>query len=100
MDQFYLKNAALYKSLVNQFNAKSASQTPKEPTGPCNPNMVVAARIRPLSEEDEAAGYPVALHPFSSQNGELDVHDLYNHPRGRPILKVRNTHHRGDGPLC
>lgn len=89
MDRFYLKNATLYKSLVNQFNTKSASQTPKESPGTCNPNMVVAARIRPLSEEDLTTGYPVALFPLSNQNGEVDVHDLYNHPRGKPILKVQ-----------
>lgn len=89
MDRFYLENATLYKTLVKGLNAKSASQTTKVSSGTCNPDMVVSARIRPLSEEDVSAGFPNAIFPLSGQAGEVDIHDLYNHPRGRPVLKVR-----------
>lgn len=92
MDKFYLDNAALYKRLLKEHSTKAASQTPKAVTPKlsetCNPNMIVAARIRPLAEEDVVAGFPNAMFPFPGETGELDVHDLYNHPRGRPVLKV------------
>ncbi|RYP20475.1 hypothetical protein DL765_002774 [Monosporascus sp. GIB2] len=49
--------------------------------------MVVSARVRPLLDEDVAAGFPCAVFPRPAQAGVVDIHDLYNHPRGRPILK-------------
>ncbi|RYP73691.1 hypothetical protein DL769_004162 [Monosporascus sp. CRB-8-3] len=49
--------------------------------------MVVSARVRPLLDEDIAAGFPCAVFPRPAQAGVVDIHDLYNHPRGRPILK-------------
>lgn len=90
MDRFYLDNAALYQTLVRNLNSTiPASQTTQEmPTEAINPDMVVTARIRPLLDEDIDAGFPCAVYPRSGQAGVVDIHDLYNHPRGRPILKV------------
>lgn len=44
-----------------------------------------------MLDEDVAAGFPCAVHPRSAQAGVADIHDLYNHPRGRPVLKVRTV---------
>lgn len=89
MDQFLLENVALYQNLVKRF--KPAMPTPprpaSEPAEIPNPDMVVSARIRPLLDEDIASGFPCALFPRSGQSGVVDVHDLYHHPRGRPVLK-------------
>ncbi|KAH7024664.1 P-loop containing nucleoside triphosphate hydrolase protein [Microdochium trichocladiopsis] len=52
--------------------------------------MVVSARIRPWLDEDRAAGFPNAMFPRSQEQGVVDIHDLYNHPRGRPVLKSYN----------
>ncbi|KAB5526384.1 kinesin motor domain-containing protein [Coniochaeta sp. 2T2.1] len=52
--------------------------------------MVVAARVRPLLDEDTAAGFPRAVFPRSDGTGVVNIHDLYNHPKGRPILKSFN----------
>jgi kinesin family protein 2/24 len=60
-------------------------------TGAASPDIVVSARIRPLLNEDVAAGFPCAVFPRSAQNAVVDIHDLYNHPRGRPILKARRN---------
>lgn len=92
MDQFYLDNAALYQTLVKAVRpppALKAGDTVAETT---SPDMVVGARIRPLLDEDIAAGFPCAVFPRSSQIGMVDIHDLYNHPRGRPILKVSHAY--------
>ncbi|KAI0160542.1 P-loop containing nucleoside triphosphate hydrolase protein [Xylariaceae sp. FL1272] len=81
MEQFLLKNIDLYQSLVK------AVKPPRVPpaTGHTNPEIVVSARIRPLVGED--TGFPCAIFPRSVANGVVDVHELYNHPKGRPILK-------------
>ncbi|KAI1779191.1 P-loop containing nucleoside triphosphate hydrolase protein [Hypoxylon cercidicola] len=52
--------------------------------------MVVSARIRPHLDEDLASGFPCALFPRAGQPNVVDIHDLYNHPRGNPILKSFN----------
>lgn len=51
--------------------------------------MIVSARIRPLSENE---GFPSASFPRANQKNVVDIHDLYNHPKGIPILKAYNIH--------
>lgn len=90
MDQFYLKNATYYQSLVNALNPTLAPRTTRDNAGTGNPNMVVSARIRPVPDEDLVAGFPCAIFPRRTQTGVVDVHDLYNQPRSpkmRPVLK-------------
>ncbi|KAK9416643.1 putative Kinesin motor domain-containing protein [Seiridium unicorne] len=90
MDQFYLNNATLYQSLVKGCTPPPVSRTVTAATGTNSPDMIVSARIRPMLEEDVAAGFPCAIFPRSVHTGIVDVHDLYNHPRGRPVLKSSN----------
>lgn len=92
MDRFYLENAAQYRNMVQAFSTTPVPQAKKSATETTSPEMIVSARIRPLLDEDIAAGFPCAVYPRSAQTGDagvVDIHDLYNHPRGRPILKVR-----------
>jgi kinesin family protein 2/24 len=91
MDRFYLDNAAQYQILVKAFSPKPVPWLPKVATETTSPDMVVSARIRPLLNDDVALGFPCAIFPRSAQPGVVDIHDLYNHPRGRPILKVRQS---------
>ncbi|KAJ4291140.1 hypothetical protein N0V90_010338 [Kalmusia sp. IMI 367209] len=81
MEQFYLNNVAKYHSLIN---ALDPTPKPRVSTGQAGPNMVVGARIRPLSKDE---GFPSAIFPRPIQKNVVDIHDLYNHPRGVPILK-------------
>ncbi|TVY27134.1 Kinesin-like protein [Lachnellula hyalina] len=81
MEPFYLKNVAKYHSLVNKIGP---TLKPRVSTGEAGPNMIVSARIRPLSNDE---GFPSAIFPRSNQENVVDIHDLYNHPRGIPILK-------------
>jgi kinesin family protein 2/24 len=85
MEGFYLKNVAKYHSLVN---ALDPTPKPRVSAGSPGPNMVVSARIRPLSKEE---GFPCAIFPRPMEENVVDIHDLYNHPRGTPILKVRGV---------
>ena len=71
MERFYLKNVAKYHSLVN---ALDPTPKPRESTGEAGPNMVVDARIRPLSKDE---GFPSAIFPRSIQENVVDIHDLY-----------------------
>ena len=104
MDRFYLENAALYQKLVDSFDAAApvphfsrfkataSSRQEVEVEEQRDPNMIVSARIRPMLDDDLDAGFPCAAFPRSSKLEEpqvVDIHDLYNHPRGRPLLKVR-----------
>ncbi|KAK4443545.1 P-loop containing nucleoside triphosphate hydrolase protein [Podospora aff. communis PSN243] len=86
MDQFYLKNVALYGKLVAGFNPPP-SMTSAASLEETTPEMVVSARIRPFLEEDIESGFPCAVYPRAVSSGVVDIHDLYNHPRGRPVLK-------------
>ncbi|KAI0172233.1 P-loop containing nucleoside triphosphate hydrolase protein [Hypoxylon sp. FL1284] len=91
MDQFYLDNATLYQNLVKRLKpAPPTARSAAEPTEVPSPDMIVSARIRPLLEEDLASGFPRALFPRAGQPNVVDIHDLYNHPRGIPILKSFN----------
>ncbi|KAI2620592.1 P-loop containing nucleoside triphosphate hydrolase protein [Hypoxylon sp. NC1633] len=91
MDQFYLDNATLYQNLVKRLKPAPPMARPAvKPTEVPSPDMVVSARIRPLLDEDLASGFPCALFPRPSQLNVVDIHDLYNHPRGKPILKSFN----------
>jgi kinesin family protein 2/24 len=91
MDRFLLDNTVQYQALVKAFSPTPAPGMAKDATGAASPDIVVSARIRPLLNEDVAAGFPCAVFPRSAQNAVVDIHDLYNHPRGRPILKVRRN---------
>jgi kinesin family member 2/24 len=92
MDRFLLDNAAKYRTLVKAFSTTPVPQLAKVATETTSASMIVTARIRPLLNEEVAAGFPCAIFPRSAQTGLVDIHDLYNHPRGRPILKVRRKY--------
>ena len=84
MDQFYLNNVARYHKLIG---ALDPMPKPRIATGTANPNMIVSARMRPLSTDEK---FPCAIYPRSIQRNVADIHNLYNHPSGFPILKVSN----------
>jgi kinesin family protein 2/24 len=106
MDQFYLKNAALYQTYVDKLdptkpqahfaNLPPEAQATKKTENNYTPNMTISVRIRPMLEDDIASGFPRAVytrtHDPSAKHQTVDLHDLYNHPRRpRPLLKS-STH--------
>ena len=107
MEQFYLENSALYEKLLSRHDATKSQphfsrqnapiRTATSITEQGNPDMIATARVRPMLDDDLAAGFPCAIHPQTNQAGvtqAVDLHDLYNHPRGRPTLK--SSQHRLD----
>lgn len=93
MDNFYRTHAALYKTLVGKFNPPRGPQSECVTTELPEASTVVSARIRPLLDEDVVAGFPCAIFPRAKGTGIADLHDLYNHPKGRPVLKVSKHSH-------
>ncbi|KAH7398367.1 P-loop containing nucleoside triphosphate hydrolase protein [Pyrenochaeta sp. MPI-SDFR-AT-0127] len=81
MERFYLENISKYHSLID---ARDPYPKPRISKGEPGPNMIVSARIRPLSEKE---GFPSAIFPRANQKNVVDIHDLYNHPKGIPIMK-------------
>ena len=90
MDDFYLRNASLYRDLVKALKPAPEPRSVTKPLESSSPDLVVTARIRPLLSEDVAAGFPTAIFPRGTET-TVDIHDLYNHPRGMPILKVSRS---------
>lgn len=106
MDQFYLKNAALYQTYVDKLDPTKPeahfSNLPPEAQAKIktidndNPNMTISVRIRPMLEDDITSGFPRAVYPrphdSTAKHQIIDLHDLYNHPRRpRPVLRS-STH--------
>ncbi|WPG98227.1 P-loop containing nucleoside triphosphate hydrolase protein [Acrodontium crateriforme] len=89
MDQFYLKNVGLYQRLVNKYDPTSDAKLICSAETPSS-DLIVIVRIRPLLDDDLAAGFPSAVFPYTANVGAITIHDLYNHPKGRPILKTFN----------
>ncbi|TVY56771.1 Diatom spindle kinesin-1 [Lachnellula cervina] len=80
MNDFYLKNAARYESLVKRLGPAK----PRVSTGEAGSNMVVVIRIRPRSKDER---FPSAIFGRSTQKNVVDLHELHNNPRGGPALK-------------
>jgi kinesin family protein 2/24 len=106
MDQFYLKNAALYQTYVDKLdptkpqahfsNLLPEAQAKIKTIDNDNPNMTISVRIRPMLEDDITSGFPRAVYPrphdSTAKHQIIDLHDLYNHPRRpRPVLRS-STH--------
>lgn len=103
MDQFYLKNAALYQTYVDKVDTTkpqtSLSNQPLQATKEKdndNPYMTISVRIRPMLEDDITSKFPRAVYPrphdSTAKHQTIDLHDLYNHPRRpRPVLRS-STH--------
>ncbi|KAJ9134275.1 Kinesin-like protein [Pleurostoma richardsiae] len=84
-EQFIVEHAARFQSLVSGFKPPSSPRAAAETTAP-NPDMIVSARLRPLLEEETAAGFPAAVFPRKTQAGKIDVHELKRPIRGPPAL--------------
>ncbi|WYZ37205.1 hypothetical protein EsH8_II_000711 [Colletotrichum jinshuiense] len=91
MDDYHIKHTPWYQASVEAFSAKAAKEDLSRPedlnTTP-NPDMVVAARLRPVLEDEVAAGLIRGVFPRDSGNGAVDIHQIRKHikPLGPPTL--------------
>ena len=87
MDEFYIKYAERYRTLIERSEPVAvihAQSSSRQAVG-----LTVCARIRPLFAEEALAGFPQAVFPLLDHNRIIDVHDLHHHPRWLTSLKVR-----------
>ncbi|KAM5342357.1 hypothetical protein ACJ41O_013323 [Fusarium nematophilum] len=87
MEQYILENAQRYQLLVDRFkpDATKARARPGAGSGP-NPDMTIATRLRPMLEEETAAGLLTGAFPRATSPGTVDLHELRRPPRGPPGL--------------
>jgi kinesin family member 2/24 len=94
MEAFYLANVARYQDLIETQKADisraNETESAKVSASSDDSDIIVSARIRPLLADDIAAGFPRAIYVRPYEPEILDIHDLYNYPWGKPILKVRS----------
>ncbi|GKT52272.1 kinesin-like protein KLP2 [Colletotrichum spaethianum] len=91
MDEYHIKHTPWYQASVEAFIAKAMKQDltrPDDPNSTSNPDMVVAARLRPVLEDEVAAGLIRSVFPRKSGNGAIDIHQIRKHikPLGPPTL--------------
>lgn len=97
MDNYILEHATRYKSLVERFDQDTAKKTLSNASKPqtqrdkdlgenTNPDVVVAARLRPLLENELAAGFPQGVFLRDKVSGKFDAHELKRPIRGPPAL--------------
>lgn len=88
MEQFLANNARRFETLVKAFVPPSADDESTSAAASINSDVLVCTRIRPLLEEESSYGFRAAIFPRRVGKGWVDLHDLYNAPRGGPVLKV------------
>ncbi|KAF9874456.1 kinesin motor domain containing protein [Colletotrichum karsti] len=91
MDDYQIKHTPWYEASVAAFAAKAAKQdsaNPEDPDATSNPDMVVAARLRPILEDEASAGLIRGVFTRTSARGAVDVHQIRKHvkPHGPPSL--------------
>lgn len=82
-----LQHAERHKKLVRAFQPSPPTGRPVELVQP-NPDIVVAARIRPLLPHEAGAGIPPGVFTRTTDANTIDLHELRQVVRGPPPLKV------------
>ncbi|KAK2016357.1 P-loop containing nucleoside triphosphate hydrolase protein [Colletotrichum eremochloae] len=91
MDEYHIKHTPWYQASVEAFANKAAKHdlaSLHDPDSTLNPDMIVAARLRPVLEDEVAAGLITGVFPRKSGNGAVDIHQIRKHikPLGPPTL--------------
>lgn len=90
MEQYILEHADRYRMLARSF--KPPGTRAGTGSDAVNPDVTVAARLRPLLNDELSTGMPQGVFLRTSHDGVLDVHELKRPIRGPPALptlKVR-----------
>lgn len=86
MEEFITSNLDRYQWLLDRF--KMQPQPKVTPNSDSSLDNLVCARIRPLAEEEVAAGLPASIFIRSREPGTFDAHELRHAVRGKPVLRV------------
>ena len=87
MERFLLDNAGRYQNLVQRFKPPRQKVNKRQDEG-VSPSISMAARIRPMLEEEVSSGQVVAASPRDGVPGIVDVHELRRVVRGLPTINV------------
>lgn len=86
MEQFILDNAQRFEDLVKRFKPAPVKAKPSDEES--NPDITIAARIRPMMEEEKEEGQLIGVFPRKNLPGTVDLHELRRPVRGPPPLVV------------
>lgn len=86
MDQFLLDNTQAYEKLVGAFKPAAKPQDKKD--GGRNTDIIIASRLRPMLEDEIAAGLVPGVLPRKDDDLNVDLHELRKTVRGTPALNV------------
>ncbi|EFY99447.2 kinesin motor domain protein [Metarhizium robertsii] len=85
MEEFITSNLDRYQWLLDRF--KMQPKPKLTPNSDSSLDNLVCARIRPLAEEEVAAGLPASIFIRSREPGTFDAHELRHAVRGKPVLR-------------
>ncbi|KAK1545112.1 kinesin motor domain-containing protein [Colletotrichum paranaense] len=96
MDEYHIKHTSWYQASVEAFSAKVAKKdlaAAQDPNTTSNPDMIVAARLRPILEDEVYAGLIRGVFPRPNNNGAVDIHQIRKHikPLGPPTLTTTSV---------
>lgn len=87
LEELVFENADRYQTMVSKFKPEPDRKATVE-TAP-NLDMIIGARIRPLSEEEQSLGLYKGVFPRAEKPGTVDIHELKQAVRAKyPMLKV------------
>ncbi|KAI8266868.1 hypothetical protein K4K58_009192 [Colletotrichum sp. SAR11_239] len=91
MDEYHTKHIPWFQASVEAFAAKAAKEDlarPDDPNTTPNPDMIVAARLRPMLEDEISAGLIRGVFTRDNTDGAVDIHQIRKHikPLGPPTL--------------
>jgi kinesin family protein 2/24 len=90
MDQLLLDNAQRFGQLVKSFKPPATKALAKRPP-PADADMVITARLRPMSEDEKESGMVPAVFGRDGAPEIADLHELRKTVRGTPGLTVRSA---------
>ncbi|KAF5133969.1 Diatom spindle kinesin-1 [Metarhizium anisopliae] len=85
MEEFITSNLDRYQWLLDRFKMQPKPKV--TPNSDSSLDNLVCARIRPLAEEEVAAGLPASIFIRSQEPGTFDAHELRHAVRGKPVLR-------------
>lgn len=92
MEEYILEHAERYHKLVSRFQPEPKHKTQAQLDTATSRDVIVSARIRPLSDEETANGFPMGIFERLNDAETLDVHELKRAIKSPfPSLKVSTT---------
>ncbi|KAG8413896.1 hypothetical protein J3459_015056 [Metarhizium acridum] len=86
MEEFITSNLDRYQWLLDRVKTGPKPKVP--PNSDSSVDNLVCARIRPLADDEVAAGLPASVFTRAREPGTFDAHELRHAVRGKPVLRI------------